>query len=86
MKPYLVYVRDINGNRVETVVDKTTKNGQDVLIFSGAGWAYRGDTREVTLDETHQAFGLLAEAVALMPLGTKKRADWVKKAIPLSPA
>jgi hypothetical protein len=81
--PYLVHVKDINGNRVETVTGKTTKNGSDVLTFASGSWAYRDETRVVTTEEAQQAFALLREAVALMPLGTKKRANWLSRTYPI---
>lgn len=77
MKTYQVQVSDINGTRVETVVGRQIMNSQPILIFHSADWAYASDTKP--MPTVAELLCLLSEGAALMPLGTAKRAAWLKK-------
>ena len=75
--PYPVTVNDINGVRLEYVTEKQRKNGETVFLFRSESWAYEQDTKPApTLEELIE---LLREGALLMPLGTKKRAEWLRK-------
>lgn len=75
--PFIVYVSDVNGNRIETVTSRARNKGQPIYGFASESWAFQHECHPIKNDDVVQAFTLLKEAAELMPLGTAKRARWI---------